>query len=307
MWRVGSDDRTAARYKHVGDTDANRARAVFAWYGEFSQKLEHYDRFKARKFENHHGKPWYGDISNILAVKDRLKCRPFSWFIRRFSNIYESAGLVPREIFIIKEEQSGRCLRYHGPSGTSPNGHGRAVLAECQSLAIDHREFWHLGNMIPGTSDCCSGLRAWNTDQCLKEPGHQGSDAMHTGVCEISGRDSQQFWSMTATGELKRDDLCLDRDLSPGDCGVIRESGVRWIKVQAQEPIERTLYKRAQQEHPEYFKLLDKHSKSQEPEACKTAEGGCLMLFRGDGVEECLDTSMQFSAGVDHCALFFPQ
>ena len=38
MWRTQSDPRTATRYRHVGNYNVNRARAVYAWYGEFAER-----------------------------------------------------------------------------------------------------------------------------------------------------------------------------------------------------------------------------------------------------------------------------
>lgn len=93
MWRVPTDKRTSAKYKHVGSTQKNKARAAFAWFGNFTQKLSDFrgfDQSQASQTE-----PWYGNLDNILAVKDRLKCRPLAWFFKRFKHIYEDAGLIP--------------------------------------------------------------------------------------------------------------------------------------------------------------------------------------------------------------------
>merc|ERR1719203_100272 len=48
MWRVSSDQRTKSRYNRLGDTNKNRARAVYAWYGEFAEKLKDYPHFASR-------------------------------------------------------------------------------------------------------------------------------------------------------------------------------------------------------------------------------------------------------------------
>merc|ERR1712093_906375 len=106
MWRAG-DPRTGARYRHVGDTMKNRARAIYAWFGPFAEKLKDYPNFAHRLQGSSN---WYGDMSNFQKVKDRLQgYRPFAWYIRRFKAVYEDAGLVPSEIFMIKEKESGKC------------------------------------------------------------------------------------------------------------------------------------------------------------------------------------------------------
>ena len=167
MWRTGSA-KTSARYKHVGDTIYNRARAINAWLEEFSAKLDDYPNFAHRKSSG--GANWFGDrvsvsvfsrtgsqttkrvlhedMSTFDNVKKRLNgCRPFAWYLKRFKVVYEDAGLIPPEIFMIREdaspcgrfdqrtsfaackrpvtcgqEQSGLCLRYMGGAGTSGSG-----------------------------------------------------------------------------------------------------------------------------------------------------------------------------------------
>ena len=182
MWRTGSA-KTSARYKHVGDTIYNRARAINAWLEEFSAKLDDYPNFAHRKQNG--GPNWFGDrlsVSSLMIllcplktlgyslvasdvistrkdmstfnnVKKRLNgCRPFAWYLKRFKVVYEDAGLIPPEIFMIREdaafasfgtpwnpekwscsfhaqhrtsqpeEQSGLCLRFMGGAGTSGSG-----------------------------------------------------------------------------------------------------------------------------------------------------------------------------------------
>jgi len=244
MWRTG-DAKTRARYKHVGDTNRNRARAVFAWYGEFAQKLMHYPAFAQRGM---HG--WYGDLSSFEAVKSQLNgCRPFAWFLRRFKAIYENAGLIPREIFMIREMGSGKCLKYLRPAGTSPDGYGMAALLPCQKE--DHRFYWHLGNKDKHEGGkCCSGIHAWNTDQCIDS----ASDGkVRTYICDVSGRRQQQYWRLE-NGQLRRGKSCI------GYFGSLSESrcsgGGTWEKLEAEEPLEMQLYKKAQREHPETFGSL---------------------------------------------------
>jgi len=312
MWRVG-DPRTAARYRHVGDASFNRARAVYAWYGEFSDKLQHYPTFASRASWN--GQPWYGDLSNILEVKDRLKCRPFSWFLRRFKSIYEDAGLIPEQVFMLREGKTGRCLKYEGHAGTSGSGFGSAMLADCGAEA-DHRLFWHLGNKNRRDGRCCSSLRAWNTDQCLT---HVEGSRFKTGVCDVSGRNGGQSWSLSATsGEIRQRQQCAGVDgggnLVSKPCLALRASGSKWSKTASRVPVETELYNKARKEHPEVFAKLDRELADADaghagmPPACAKASGGCFTLHRqGNQPGECLDEATSFTQDQASCMFFYAQ
>lgn len=254
MWRDGTA-KTMARYKHVGDTQRNRARAIYAWYGEFAEKLQHYPSFASRR-PAPDGKPWYGDLSNFQEVRDRLAgCRPFAWFLKRFRDIYEDGGIVASEIFMLQEEKSGKCLHFQGYAGTSPTGSEGAALAVCDDT--DDRFFWHAGNVDRSTGKCCSGLRAWNTDQCLK--GGQGSGKAVTTICTVAGLDSSQDWGLRDNGQLSRGSTCLglgeelDTVVEAFCLGFRSKGGARWKKLAPRIPLETNLYRKALREHPEYF------------------------------------------------------
>lgn len=253
MWRTG-DPRTAVRYQRVGDTSVNRARAVYAWYDEFAEKLMHYPSFSSRVQRDVPGDlPWYGNVSNILAVKDRLGCRPFAWFLRRFKTLYEDAGMIPREIFMMRSS-SGLCLRYLGQAGTSQSGFGSARLASCEPQS-DDRLFWHLANIDQSANRrCCSGLRAWNTDQCLQSIEADGS--FRTAVCDVSGGRREQRWSLSTLGHLESGWRCASA------AGMELQSncldGNVWEMHAVKETLEAKLYARARSEQPELFRVLDK-------------------------------------------------
>merc|ERR1719157_266800 len=111
---------------------------------------------------------------------------------------------------MIKEEKSGKCMLYQGQAGKSGSGAEGVVLSACDKN--NHRMFWHLGNRNPHTHGCCSGLRAWNTDQCFQgvQPGGKGI----TGICELSGDNTAQKWSLH-NGMLKRGNG--NKCIGPGD------------------------------------------------------------------------------------------
>merc|ERR1712012_821411 len=127
-----------------------------------------------------------------------------------------------------------------------------AKLEACDEQ--NDRFFWHLGNMDRRTSKCCSGLRAWNTDQCLR--GGQGGGKAITTICSVAGLDSSQEWSIADNGQLQRGSLCLGLGDTPdtlveGAClGWRNKGGTQWKKIAAKEPLETRLYKKALQEHP---------------------------------------------------------
>jgi len=266
MWRTGSA-KTAVRYKRVGDTTKNRARAMYAWTGEFSKKLDDFPMFADRKKTE--GDNWFGNMSNFQQVKSRLNgCHSYAWYLRRFKNVYEDAGLLPKEIFMIKEESSGLCLRYQGGAGTSSTGSGAVTLDACDK--DNHRLYWHRGNRNPTDGKCCSGLRAWNTDQCLT--GSKADATATTAVCTLSGDSREQQWNLLETGQLSRGSTCLRHGGNPNTfhhepCSSTSHKGARWTRQAVHMPIETVLYEKAQREHPDDFtkvnsflRTLDKQS-----------------------------------------------
>eukprot|EP00928_Gymnodinium_smaydae_P011595 TRINITY_DN14261_c0_g1_i5.p1 TRINITY_DN14261_c0_g1~~TRINITY_DN14261_c0_g1_i5.p1 ORF type:complete len:344 (+),score=55.44 TRINITY_DN14261_c0_g1_i5:145-1176(+) len=253
MWRVHTDKRTTARYRLPPNAaTVNRLRASVSWFGDFAEKLAQFPALESNRLDEH-GDPWYGDIENILAVKQRLHCRSFAWFLRRFKHVYEDGGLVPRETFGLRAE-GDLCLTYLGVAGTSPTGKGRAALRPCEPS--NDRQRWHGANRdqtVEG-KPCCSGLRAWNTDQCLAAGAVLGGIA-ETFVCDISGRDGAQLWHFKDEGELIRmrhgvlgfmqGQQCLQA--KPGGSGEleIERCSHSWTKDRPEEPLESRLYREA--------------------------------------------------------------
>lgn len=254
MWRT-KDPKTKARYWNVGDASVNRARAVHAWFGEFTQKLEHFPVFSSRRSWG--DSPWYGNVSSTLLVKKRMKCRPFAWFLRRFKALYEDGGMIPQEVFMLREMATGSCLRYDGRAGTSFDVQSTASLATC--AADNDRMYWHLGNRDPQTGRCCNGLRAWNTDQCLGRVAASGH--FTTSVCSVVGSNLLQEWSLSDAGELRHSQDCVSSEggrLLTQPCEAPGRVATLWAKVSATVPIEGKLYEKARSTHPLSFASADK-------------------------------------------------
>lgn len=309
MWRTGAKG-TNARYKRVGDTSANRARAINAWMGEFTEKLNDFPAFASRKAQG--GEHWFGDMSNFQKVKDNLQgCRPFAWYLKRFKAVYEDAGLLPKDIYMMREETTGKCLFFQGQAGTSGNGREGVTLQDCD--ASNHRFYWHPGNRSPKNGKCCSGIRAWNTDQCF-EGGQGGGQKGVTGICELSGHNGNQFWKLHSDGTLRKGDRCLGPGSGPDSleekpCFAFRsKGGARFTKQEVHEPIETRLYKKAQKDHPETFARLDAMFKSTEgrgPKKCREAGVRCVTLVYGDGSKRCMDEEGRLNDEVDSCMIAY--
>lgn len=254
MWRVPDDPRTHPKYViPPGAAAKNRMRAAVAWFGEYSEKLRQFPELQADAKQSD-GSPWYGDISNIRSVRDALKCKSYSWFMHRFKHVYEDAGLVPRETFSIAQAESGgstgnsKCLTFEGQVGTSPDGRGTATLQPCDPSNVLQR--WHGANRDTSKADqpCCSGLRAWNTDQCMT---NIQNGKVETFVCSVDGDNSDQFWELSVSGLVQHKagfmgHLCMEtygEDMLKAD--VCKGSGLVWIKQNVLEPIESQLYRKA--------------------------------------------------------------
>mmetsp|Transcript_25468 Transcript_25468/g.59292 ORF Transcript_25468/g.59292 Transcript_25468/m.59292 type:complete len:533 (+) Transcript_25468:144-1742(+) len=258
MWRTPNDPRTQAKYKqNPYQSIQNRLRAAVGWFGNFSQKLHHFPDMGRMLSKNP------PDISTFDKVRNKLQCRPFSWFLWRFRDIYINAGLVPPKTFLIRHIKSGKCLTYMGPAGTHPGGADKVSLLPCGELpqgrygsSNPHAQRWQIANKDFKSGECCSGLRVWNSDQCLT-----GRQQVSTTVCDISGKRQEQWFSFTASGDAKADAgqlsfvngyQCVKKkkgDLTWGPCKtsgwVSSGEGATWELAEEEIPIEKTLYEQS--------------------------------------------------------------
>lgn len=199
MWRDPNNPKTQLKYPMPSrDVMRNKARAVSAWFDAFKEKA-----FLFPEYEDFiTGQNQIGDMSNYDRLKAKLGCGSFHDYIRRFRHVYLDTGMIPEEIFQLRESKTGRCLE-RVPTALQhvPN---EIILAPCaggDEGGIAETQFWHLGNRDHRREDgpCCSGLMNWNFVQCL-DGGVVGSH-LQSFECEISGHAANQLWSLR-DGEL---------------------------------------------------------------------------------------------------------
>lgn len=148
----------------------NKARAITAWYDEFTEKALSFPEFS----EFRTGKRKLGDMSMYSRLKEKLQCRPFSEFIHRFSYVYIDGGYIPSQIFQLREESTGFCLE-RLPNDKAP--HGIALMpcagggdgATEEKGGVEELQLWHgaIRNRELEGAPCCGGLMNWDFLSCL--------------------------------------------------------------------------------------------------------------------------------------------
>jgi len=199
MWRDPKNPKTTLKYPIPSeDVMRNKARAVTAWLGEFKDKTLSFPEYE----EFVTGKHTIGDMGNFHRLQRRMQCAPFASYIQRFSYVYVDGGLIPSEVFQIREEQTGLCLERQ-PRESQPHAVVLRPCAGSQSGGISELQQWHAGNRDRSVTGapCCSGLTNWNFLQCLDAPGH-GAHA-RTFECDVSGYSESQVFRLESGGRLE--------------------------------------------------------------------------------------------------------
>ena len=190
MWRTNDKPQTKAKYTvPEGSVNTNRYRAAMAWFDDYIEKVQEFPIFHKYAPPSKLQPP---DISSITEVKESLQCKPFQWFIDRFSDIYMSAGVLPDQIFRIRDRIANLCLARRNLGKRDEHD---VVAATCSN--DDPMQVWHVGNR-KGT-ECCSGLRSYNSMYCLSG----GSTGEVTAVeCNTFGKSNEQQVNVTLEGNV---------------------------------------------------------------------------------------------------------
>jgi len=227
MWRTGDKRNTRAKYKlPANSAGLNRARAFKAhapaMFGNKTVTFPVFAKYKATGGNDL-------DVTSIQAPMEKLQCQDFNWYLDFFSYIYRDGGYIPKEVFQLTPDGGKSCLRLKSDrswnSGGSPSD--GLVLESCTEVsgleATSGTQYWHKANRN-SEGRCCSGLRAWNTDQCIM-------NGLKTSVCSMNGQPAE----LTAEGVFKVGHKCLSTDpLQETSC----EGATKWEKLRPFEPQE---------------------------------------------------------------------
>jgi len=191
MWR---DNKWETQRRYVvpgGSVQINRARAAKAHMGAwFEDKVLSFPAF-AQKVANPRTR--FAELNVSGMIPQGLQCQPFEWYLKRFGHIYADGGVLPRRIFQLATtaaDGSQRCLQLQGHHdwGNAAAPTDRLMMVACAETQLPNsRQWWHEANRLP-SGRCCSGLRAWNSDQCLVS---LNGDELRTTTCALEGQVSQ--------------------------------------------------------------------------------------------------------------------
>ena len=171
MWR-NAKPATKAKYKLPPNAVYyNRARAMKAHAPEmFGNKTLTFPAFS--KWKETGGSDL--NVTSILDPMKNLQCKDFNWYLDFFSYIYRDAGIIPKEVFQLSPDDGVTCLALRNRTSWSPNKEPQdeLTLQNCTTVsgleATKGTQYWHLANKKQKDDrGCCSGLQAWNTNQCM--------------------------------------------------------------------------------------------------------------------------------------------
>ena len=242
MWRDGSKPKTGARYSvPAGAPEKNRARAAKAHFGEwFSKKTLTFPSFQ--RFVADGGSSL--DVSNILKVKEGLKCKPFSWYLDHFSHVYRDGGVLPRTIYQLEALGGGAeplCLQMRAHQFWTNAGapDDELVLRPCSDAG--KTQWWHRANRAAsGERKCCTGMRNWNSDQCVVMRGGKAA----TTVCDLDSGNTMQMVSLGADGKLRfgfqgaGDTSCVSASRGGSVTVAACSAATKWRRRHAKTPVE---------------------------------------------------------------------
>jgi len=188
MWRSKKPN-TAPKYKIPPNAvNYNRARAMKAHAPEmFVKKSLTFDIFN--QFRRTGGSEL--NVSSIMEPLEKLQCKDFNWYLDFFSYIYNDAGLIPKQVFALTPDNGKTCLQLKrsswGGGGTGGALDEDIVMGECPTIsgknATSGTQWWHPSNRKKDKT-CCTGLKVWNTAQCI-------SNGLKTSNCDYMNNSQQ--------------------------------------------------------------------------------------------------------------------
>ncbi|XP_016837569.1 putative polypeptide N-acetylgalactosaminyltransferase 9 isoform X2 [Nasonia vitripennis] len=136
-----------------------------------------------------HDKGNYGDVSDRKALRKNLGCKSFKWYL---DNIYP-------ELFIPGEAVASGEVRNLGEGGNTclDSPARKADLHKPAGLYPCHRQG---GNQI----------RHLASRLCIDSPGNPEDLHQAVGFYECHNQGGNQYWMLSKTGEIRRDESCLD-------------------------------------------------------------------------------------------------
>eukprot|EP00434_Breviolum_minutum_P002238 symbB.v1.2.001971.t1/scaffold78.1/size345887/8 len=175
-----------------GDMLFNQARVIEAWFGPWAHEALKNPRFSDRP--NATGAS--GDLSEIRAVQENLKCAGLEQFLDTYQLPMEVLGLLPREVYSLREESTGLCLQEWSKDEWS--------LGKCDDSAKGQL-FTDKNELIEDSKvACCSGIGPFKTlvgsssyclDSRLGKPGPYGCIHRRPPISQIWTLQDGQIFS----------------------------------------------------------------------------------------------------------------
>ena len=258
MWRSSDRKSTQRHYKvPQGSVIENKWRAASSWLDNFAAKTLTFPKFA--RFRQHPAL----NLTYSERIKKRLNCNSFDWYIDKFSNIFIDAGIMPQTVFQIQSRKSpAMCLERTGSVlGHSAIANGPLLMAPCN--AKSRLQLFHFANQNK-FGKCCSGLRGYDSDQCLTHGGTLGSkkESIHTTICTINGGNRQQIAKFGSDGRISLDDeetWCLhlkntkksnviEWKLAVDFCRDNQVTAWKWNRLHEHKSLEYSIYERVKKE-----------------------------------------------------------
>ncbi|CAE7030114.1 GALNT14 [Symbiodinium natans] len=109
---VARDSRVAHVFRRsfpyaVNNTEVyiNKVRTVETWFDDYKRFFYAADPAAERFVDA------MGDISDRQALKKQLNCKPFSWYVTKFKDVFETKNMLPKDMFLIRDTGTGLCLQ----------------------------------------------------------------------------------------------------------------------------------------------------------------------------------------------------